>query len=270
MTDSEHTNFASVPRLFVDAMLAPDALIPLSAEQTHYLLRVMRLAGGQDVALFNGSDGLWRGRIEGNDRRRVSIQLVDRIAPQPPSTGPWLAFAVPKRPAMEAILQKGTELGVSRFFPISSARTMVDRLNADRLTRIAAEAAEQCERLDVPWVESLLRVSDLLAGWPAPRRLFWCDETGQGIPLADAADGLLDESENRGEGADAPMPLWGLMIGPEGGFAPEELDGLSEVPFVTRVTIGPRIMRADTAAIAALAIGQALVGDGHLPVRTAA
>ncbi len=265
MNDINHNASFRMPRLFVDAALTPGASAQLRPEQTHYLLRVMRLGPGQPVLLFNGRDGLFEGQLAGHDRRRTQVEIGDKLSPQPAVGGPWLAFGVPKRHALEVIIQKGTELGVSRFFPIATERAMAERLNQQRLDRIAIEAAEQCERLDIPRIESVLRLDDLLDGWPPERTLFWCDERGRGPPLADAADALLDEMP---EGApEGVSPFWGLMIGPEGGFAPSELDGLDEVPFVKRVTLGPRILRAETAAIAALAIGQALTGDGDLPVR---
>lgn len=262
MNDKEHTPSSRTPRLFVDADLAPAGTAALGPEQTHYLLRVMRLGPGQAVLLFNGRDGLFNGTLAGNDRRRIMVEVGDQVARQPVSGGPWLAFGVPKRHALETIIQKGTELGVSRFFPIAAERAMAERLNPQRLQRIAIEAAEQCERLDIPEIEPVLLLDDLLHGWPAGRALFWCDEHGGGVSLADAADAYLDAS------AESASPTWGLMIGPEGGFAPGELDGLSEVPFVKRVTLGPRILRAETAAIAGLAIGQAMLGDGDLPVRS--
>jgi 16S rRNA (uracil1498-N3)-methyltransferase len=262
MIDTDHTPSSRTPRLFINAALTPGATASLGPEQTHYLLRVMRLSPGREVLVFNGRDGLFAAKLAGNDRRRIGVEVGEQLAPQSKSDGPWLAFGVPKRPALETIIQKGTEMGVSRFFPIVTQRAIAERLNLDRLDRIAIEAAEQCERLDIPLIEPLLRLEDLLHGWPPERALLWCDEHGKGDHLADAADGLLDE-EN-----DSVRP-WGLMIGPEGGFASGELDGLDEVPFVTRVTLGPRIMRADTAAIAALAIGQSLAGDGDLPVRSA-
>lgn len=235
----------------------------IGPEQTHYLLRVMRLGPGAPVTVFNGRDGLWLAALHGNDRRRINVMVERQLRPQPQSGGPWLAFAAPKRPALELILQKGTELGVTRFFPVASDRAFAERLNINRLDRIVIEAVEQCERLDVPVIEYPLALNDFLAKWPAERALLWCDEHGKGEPLADAADALLGDDPS-----DPPRP-WGLMIGPEGGFAPSELDGLDELPFVKRVTLGPRILRAETAAIAALAIGQALAGDGDLPVRAA-
>ena len=262
MIDTDHNASARIPRLFINAALQPGATTSLGPEQTHYLLRVMRLAPGRAVRVFNGRDGLFAATLAGNDRRRIGVEVGELLMPQPKSAGPWLAFGVPKRPAMELIIQKGTELGVSRFFPIATERAMAERLNLDRLDKIAIEAAEQCERLDIPLIEPLLRLEDLLHGWPPERALLWCDEQGRGEPLADAADGLLDEAGNS-------VQPWGLMIGPEGGFASGELDGLDEVPFVKRVTLGPRILRTETAALAALAIGQALAGDGDLDVRSA-
>ncbi|MCA8928262.1 MAG: 16S rRNA (uracil(1498)-N(3))-methyltransferase [Alphaproteobacteria bacterium] len=261
MSGDDHTPISSAPRLFVDATLAPGAAVALGPEQTHYLLRVMRRGPGAEVLLFNGRDGLWRARVAGDDRRRATLQLAERLRPQPAADGPWLAFGVPKRPALEWILQKGTELGATKFLPVASARAMAERLNPDRLARIVIEAAEQCERLDLPTIEPVQRLGDLLAAWPPDRTLLWCDEQGGGVPIADALDGLYGPDET------APPRPWGLMIGPEGGFASGELDGLGEVSFVSRVALGPRVLRAETAAIAALAIGQALAGDGDRPVR---
>lgn len=264
MNDHGDIVSARTPRLFVDAALTPEAIVSIGPEQTHYLLRVMRLSPASAVTVFNGRDGLWLGQLVGNDRRRVGVRVDKQLKPQPKSIGPWLAFGVPKRHSLETMIQKGTELGVTKFLPIASERSMAERLNVERLVRIAMEAAEQCERLDIPAVEPVMRIGDLFHGWPDDRVLFWCDEHGGGEPFADAADALLDEDPNK------PAPQWGLMIGPEGGFAPSELDGLDELSFLKRVTLGPRILRAETAAVVALAIGQALAGDGDNSVRSAA
>jgi len=262
MTSNDHTDIPDVPRLFVDATLAPGATVPLGPEQTHYLLRVMRRAPGSAVLAFNGRDGLWRAKIDGRDRRRAVLAVEVLVQAQPEATdGPWLAFGIPKRPALEVILQKGTELGASRFLPVATERALAERLNPERLSRIVIEAAEQCERLDVPEVAPVARLADFLAAWPRERALLWCDEHGGGVPIADALDGLFGDDDT------TPPRPWGLMTGPEGGFAPAELDGLGELPFVTRVALGPRILRTETAVIAALAIGQALAGDGDLQVR---
>jgi 16S rRNA (uracil1498-N3)-methyltransferase len=255
---------STAPRLFVDATLAPDAVVSLGPEQTHYLLRVMRCPIGSSVQLFNGRDGLWLAEIGGQDRRRADLKVRSQMQKQMRSNGPWLAFGVPKRPALETILQKGTELGVSQFIPVSTQRSFSERINPERLERIVTEAAEQCERLDVPEVMPLWRLADFLQQWPPERALLWCDERGDGVPIADALDDLFSDEDE-----DAPPRPWGLMIGPEGGFAAAELDGLAELPFVTRVALGPRILRADTAAIVALAIGQAIAGDGDQQVRGA-
>ena len=262
MTDKDDTDFANAPRLFVDATLAPGATVTLGPEQTHYLLRVMRRAPGSVLAVFNGRDGLWLGRIDAADRRRASLAIEDQREKQPPAEGPWLAFGIPKRPALETVLQKGTELGVTRFIPVATARAITERINLERLDRIVIEAAEQCERLDIPVVTPVWRLPDFLKEWPADRALLWCDERGGGVPLADALEDLLPDDPT------LPAQAWGLMIGPEGGFASAELDGLDELPFVTRVALGPRVLRVDTAAIAALAVGQALAGDGDLQVRS--
>ena len=263
MTSDDHNEIPAAPRLFVDATLAPDAAVPLGPEQTHYLLRVMRRAVGSAVLVFNGRDGLWRARIDGRDRRRAVLMVEEQVRTQPTVHGPWLAFRIPKRPALELILQKGTELGVAKFLPVATGRAMGERLNPDRLSRIVVEASEQCERLDVPELAPAVRLAEFLAEWPAERALLWCDERGGGMPVADALDNLFDEDEH------APPRPWGVMVGPEGGFAAAELDGLQELPFVTKVALGPRILRVETAAIAALAIGQSLAGDGDLQVRAA-
>jgi 16S rRNA (uracil1498-N3)-methyltransferase len=262
MTNTDVIENSSLPRLFVDAALVPDAVVTLGPEQTHYLLRVMRCAVGSSVRVFNGRDGLWLAEIDGHDRRRAGLRMRQQLQRQMRVDGPWLAFGVPKRPALELILQKGTELGVTKFIPVATQRSFSERLNPERMERIAIEAAEQCERLDVPEVTPSWRLADFLKEWPAERALLWCDESGLGIPIADALDGLFDEDDDT-----APPRSWGLMIGPEGGFASAELDGIAELPFVTRVALGPRILRAETAAIAALAIGQAIAGDGDIQVR---
>jgi len=263
MTSQEHTENSASPRLFVDATLAPGATVPLGPEQTHYLLRVMRRPIGSTVQLFNGRDGLWLAEIGGRDRRRADLAVQTQLQKQTRGDGPWLAFGVPKRPALEVILQKGTELGVTQFIPVATQRSFSERINPDRLERIVIEAAEQCERLDVPQVMPVWRLADFLQQWPPERALLWCDERGGGVPIADAFDDLFGDADS------APPRPWGVMIGPEGGFAAAELDGLEELSFVTRVALGPRILRAETAAIAALAIGQAIVGDGDLQVRGA-
>jgi 16S rRNA (uracil1498-N3)-methyltransferase len=237
-------------RLFVEADLWPAAAVPLSAKQAHYLGVVLRLRPGAAIAVFNGRDGEWLARVEALGKGGATLAAVERRRPQTPEPDLWLAFAPIKRASIAFLAQKATELGASRLIPVFTRNTQVKRVNRARLEANAIEAAEQCGRLGVPEVAEPVSLEDLIAAWPAGRRLLVPDETGGGRPLAEAlvaADG-------------APGPF-AILTGPEGGFARSELDALGNLPFVTLVGLGPRILRADTAALAALACWQALLGD---------
>jgi len=236
-------------RLFVAAELAAGAAVPLTAEQAHYLGHVMRRAPGETVALFNGRDGEWEARIEALGRRGGSARAEALLRPQRPEPDLWLLAAALKRDAFELVVEKATELGAAVIRPVLTERTVVPRLNLDRLGAIAREAAEQCRRLSLPALAPPLPLAALLGDWPAGRRLVLADESGGAPPLADAL---------------AALPRGGayaVLIGPEGGFGPAELDRLRACPFVVPVGLGPRILRAETAAIALLACLQALRGD---------
>ncbi|OIR06144.1 ribosomal RNA small subunit methyltransferase E [mine drainage metagenome] len=241
-------------RLFVDAALAPGAALPLTAEQAHYLLSVMRAAAGTPVAVFNGRDGEWRARLEPAGRKGGRLILESPSRPQAPEPDLWLLFAPIKRTRIDFIAEKATELGVSALQPVFTRHTVMSRVNDERLRAIAIEAAEQCERLSVPQVRPAAALDSLLAGWPSERRLILLDEGGGGRPVAEAL------------GALPPGPA-ALLVGPEGGFAAAELESLRALPFTVPVGLGPRILRADTAALAALACYQALCGDGGLAPR---
>jgi 16S rRNA (uracil1498-N3)-methyltransferase len=241
-------------RLFVTDNLDAGATVTLPREQTHYLANVMRAAVGDEVALFNGRDGEWVAQIAVLGKRVAELSVVRSRHGQPVEPDLWLAFAPIKRGRIDWIAEKATELGVSRLLPVITERTQMTRVNVGRLAANAVEAAEQCERITVPPVDEPVRFDALLTEWPRHRILYVGDETGRGQPLADV---LATEPP-----ADSAVPRpRGVLVGPEGGFAPTELDALDDLPFVRKISLGPRVMRADTAAIAALAVIQALAGD---------
>lgn len=235
-------------RLFVEADLTAGVSVVLAPEQTHWLLRVMRAQAGDAVALFNGRDGEWRATIAEAGKRNCRVVLQDRLRPQRPESDLWLVFAPLKGQHMDFVVEKATELGVSALWPAFTRRTVVARVNRDRLRAQAVQAAEQCERLGVPEIREPMPLDRVLALWPAARRLLVLDERGGGVPIAEALPGI-------GSGAVA------VLAGPEGGFAESELDALRRLPFVSLIGLGPRILRADTAALAALACWQAWRGD---------
>jgi 16S rRNA (uracil1498-N3)-methyltransferase len=226
-------------RLFIEAALTPAIEVAVTASQAHYLTRVMRRASGDPVLVFNGRDGEWRARIAMSGRDTVSLLIDEQSRPQATEPDIWLAFALLKRDATDLVVQKATELGVSALLPLVTDRTVTHRINEARLRTITVEAAEQSERLTVPAVHVPRRFADLLGDWPPERPLFAAveRETLRGVrPMAGPA---------------------GLMVGPEGGFTPAELDVLGRCPFVTRVSLGMRILRAETACLAGLALLQA-------------
>ena len=236
-------------RLFVEAPLSAGARIPPSERQAHYLLHVMRAREGSRVALFNGADGEWRARIAEVSRRSCVLICEAQSEAQSEVPDLWLAFAPIKKTPADYVTQKATELGVRVLQPVITRRTIARRVNLDRLRANAIEAAEQSGRLSVPELRQPVGLDALLQGWPAERRLMFCDEGGDAAPIAEAL-------------AHAPANVsWGVLTGPEGGFDPEERAAIRGCPFVLPVTLGPRIMRADTAALAALAVWQALLGD---------
>lgn len=235
-------------RLFVNGELAANAIIDLEAGQAHYLRNVLRASPDDVLTLFNGLDGEWLGRIEALSRGAASVRLVECRRDQ--SAGPdlWLCFAPLKRAATDFVVAKATELGVSALQPVTTRHSETARVNLDRLHAIAVEAAEQTERLDVPAVLAPVTLDGLVADWPSERALLVAAERGDSVAIADALPDL------------AGRPA-AILIGPEGGFAKSELDGLRELPFVHPVGLGPRILRADTAALAALTCWQAVAGD---------
>jgi 16S rRNA (uracil1498-N3)-methyltransferase len=241
-------------RLFVGADLAAGASVGLDPAQAHYLRNVMRRAPGDAVRVFNGRHGEWRAAIAALGKGRGALAVEARTRPQQAEADLWLLAAPIKRTAIDFVAAKATELGAAAIQPIFTRRTAVGRVNAERLRANAIEAAEQCERLTVPEIREAAPLAAVLAAWPAARRLLFCDETRDGRPIADA---LLTE---RGRDPEAGARPWAILIGPEGGFAPEELSRLRALPAVLPVSLGARLLRADTAALAALAVWQAVLG----------
>jgi 16S rRNA (uracil1498-N3)-methyltransferase len=235
-------------RLFTEAELASGGAVTLDGTRAHYLRNVLRLAPGAEVALFNGRDGEFRARIERLGKSEAELLAGERLRPQAPEPDVWLLFAPIKRQAIDLLAEKATELGVGRLMPVITRHTDVTRVATERLTAIAIEAAEQCGRLSVPAVEAPRPLDAILSGWHSQRRLYVCAEQGAAAPIAEVA----------AHGTKAPFAL---LVGPEGGFAASELDHLRNLDFVSALDLGPRILRAETAALAALAILQAWLGD---------
>lgn len=234
-------------RLHVAGALGAGAALPADEGQAHYLLHVMRAKAGDRVSLFNGRDGEWLARIDLQGKRGVSFQCLEQTEPQIEGPDIWLVFAPVKKTPSDYLVQKASELGVTRLQPVMTRRTIVTRVNDERLLANAVEAAEQSGRLNVPQIGAVLALEKLLAAWPKERRLYFCDEGGDARPLAEAARGM------HGPAA--------ILTGPEGGFDPAERQLLRSQSFVTPVTLGPRILRADTAALAALSVWQSVAGD---------
>jgi len=247
------TSPSTAPRLFVPDGLSEGAMVRLSPAQAHYLRDVMRLSPGAQVRLFNGRDGGWLAEIDTLGKNAASARATACLTPQRAEPDVWLLFAPIKGPRQDMLVEKAVELGASALQPVLTARGQVRRVNAERLAAQAAEAAEQCERLSVPEVKPLSDLPAVLAAWPTGRTLFYADETGKGTPAFSAFSAL-------GEGGPAA-----ILVGPEGGFSPAELDLLAAASFSKGVGLGPRILRAETAAIASLSLWQAAAGDGALP-----
>ena len=239
------------PRLHTEQDLRPGAVIELDAARSHYLRAVLRREAGAELLLFNGRDGEWRASIERIAKSGARIALAQQTRPQQASPDLWLVFAPIKGDRIDNLAEKATELGCSCLWPVFTQHTAIGRVNVERMRANTIEAAEQCERLDIPDIRTPAKLGEILDSWSPARRLIVCAESGQATPIAEALSAMP---------ANAPAAV---MTGPEGGFARSELDGLSKLPFVTAVGLGPRVLRADTAALAALACWQAILGDGR-------
>ena len=265
-------------RLYVDHPLGAGQSVPLTRDQAHYLFGVMRLTVGGAVLLFNGQDGEFLAAVT-EAGKRGGVLVVDR--PTKPLQMPpdlWLLFAPIKKARTDFIVEKAAEMGAARILPVQTAFTNADRIRQDRLQAHAVEAAEQCGGTYVPEVTALQKLDRLLADWPAERQLMFCDEglAGQGLfdlPGAGVSrpsphlegSGAAQVADAPGAGKAAPdditKPPWAILIGPEGGFSDAERARLHVLPFAHAISLGPRILRADTAAVAALTLWQSHLGD---------
>ncbi|HYD27522.1 16S rRNA (uracil(1498)-N(3))-methyltransferase [Brevundimonas sp.] len=234
-------------RLHVPQPLSAGAAVLPTLDQSRYLTQVMRLKAGDALLVFNGVDGEWRCVIAETLKKGVVLKAEEQVRAQTTVPDVHLLIAVVKKSALEFAVEKATELGAARIGLVTTRRTQGDRVRMDRLEAIAVESAEQTGRLDVPAIDLPEKLDALLESWDASRRLMFCDETG-GAPAMAAL-------------AEAGGGPWAILIGPEGGFAPEERERLRALPFTTAVSLGPRVLRADTAATAALTLWQAAVGD---------
>jgi 16S rRNA (uracil1498-N3)-methyltransferase len=240
------------PRLYVPAELAEGADLMLDPQQTNYLVNVLRLGAGDSVLLFNGRDGEFAATLAGMSRKGALLSVGGRTRPQEAPPDVDYLFAPLKHARLDYMAQKAVEMGVRRLRPVLTRRTQVSRVNLERLRANAIEACEQCGVIWTPEVAPVETLGEALARWPAERLLVFCDEEAE---RANPLDGLANVTADGGVG---------LLIGPEGGFDDDERALILKAPRVLRLSLGPRILRADTAAVAALALIQAALGDWRM------
>ena len=241
------------PRLYLDANLESGADIPASREHVNYLRNVLRLGTGAQVLVFNGRDGEWLAELVVQGRKSMHLQVAGQVRPQTAANNLVFMFAPLKHARLDYMVQKAVEMGAGRLRPVITRRTQATRINLDRMRANVIEAAEQCGILTLPGVEEPQIFDALVRDWPEDRPLIHCDEDappGDPIEVLRALPG--DKSPSR--------PL-AVIVGPEGGFSPEEREKLAAMKQAVTISLGPRILRADTAATAALAIVQAAAGD---------
>lgn len=236
----------SAPRLFVPGLLAEDANVRIEGSQAHYLARVMRIAAGDAVVLCDNATGEWAARVVTVGKRELMLAVEMRLRPREEVPDFWLCAALLKKDRFDLVLEKACELGVQRFQPVLTRRCVADKLNLERAEAILAEAAEQCARTALPELAAPAKLETLLRDWPAERILFFADENG-GEPAAACF------AAHRGPAA--------ILIGPEGGFDDAERTAIRALPAARPITLGPRILRGETAAIAATALWMSLAGD---------
>jgi 16S rRNA (uracil1498-N3)-methyltransferase len=241
---------SSIIRLFTEKQLNQGSNLILSDKnQLHYLLSVMRVKVAEQIKLFNGQDGEWLAEIVSVAKNSIDLAVHTQLRKQQNSSDVWLIFAPIKNNKNSFIIEKSTELGVSKILPMLTSFTVVKDLNIDKMRLVAIEAAEQCERLDVPCLDEITTLAKLVKSFPSDRKIILCDERGRAAAINSFFPKLSCEEK------------YAIMIGPEGGFAPNELEMLRALPFVLPISLGPRILRAETAIITALSCFQAYLGD---------
>lgn len=235
-------------RLFIEGDFGADASLAATREQANYLLNVLRLNDGDSILVFNGRDGEWRARIKAAGRKACTLVVDERTREQTPLSDLHYLFAPLKHARLDYMVQKAVEMGVGKLRPVITQFTQVGRVNLERMRANVIEAAEQCGILAIPETEGPRKLAEVLADWEPHRRLIFCDESAE---VANPGEAL--KIQQRGPAA--------LLIGPEGGFSDQERSALLAKPYVTALSLGPRILRADTAAVAALALVQSFIGD---------
>lgn len=239
-------------RLFVEDKLFSGSTVLLDRDQSHYLANVMRKKQGDEILLFNGKNGEWKATISAVEKRAVSLTIDQQSREQEQEPDLWLAFAPIKKARLDFMAQKATELGVSSLTPVMTRRTIVDRVKTDRMRANAVEAAEQCERLSIPLINEAAKLDEFLTSLPLDRKLMFCDENKTGEETHRALCSASDKT--------SPGP-WAILIGPEGGFDADERRKIRAHPSCVPVSLGPRVLRADTAAMAAISLWQSAIGD---------
>lgn len=235
-------------RLFVDAPLSSGGVVEADADQFNYLANVLRMEDAAEILLFNGRDGEWKASLSFPTRKRIQLTATEQTRPQPAPCDLHYLFAPLKVGRMDYLVQKAVEMGAGRLQPVMTQHVQGKITNLDKLRANVMEAAEQCGVLGVPEVAEPVRLSDLLDRWPSERRIIYCDEGDAGQNPLPVLAGIRERH-------------LALLVGPEGGFSEEERARLRSLDFVTAIPLGPRILRADTAAVAALAVVQAAIGD---------
>ncbi|MBO0734815.1 MAG: 16S rRNA (uracil(1498)-N(3))-methyltransferase [Methylocapsa sp.] len=239
-------------RLFVNAALAPSARVDLDQTQTNYVRNVLRLADGNKILAFNGRDGEWEACLVSSSRKLVTLNALTMVRPQQPPSGLHYLFAPLKQARQDYLIEKAVEMGAGLLRPVLTRRTQARRVNLERMRAHAIEAAEQCGILSLPGSLPLTPLGQIIATWETDRLLIYCDEEA---PAGNPCE-ILQSCRRR-----ANCAKLAVLIGPEGGFDPSEREALLALPTTVRLPLGPRILRADTAAVAALALIQAALGD---------